>query len=413
MRSPWPRRLGAFALALVTGIAAPARADDEVKEPKTETTIVPLVGGSSDFGFGGGAMGAIARVAPGVKPYVWRIELASMTTMKPFQGSVTVPYDEQYLKITLAHLIPDLLRLEIRPSFTREGQLKYSGLGNASPDPVLDGGDEQRRHEYARTHPTLMVRGRFTLPHHLFLEMGAQGTYNVIDVRDDSRVARDRASADPAIRRPFQGPDRHGVLFFEWAGQYDSRDDETVPTSGQYHQLKLRLSPAGADALPYRYGQANVTLRAYATPIEKRLTLAGRIVGDLQFGNVPFYELARYEDTYALGGGEGVRGILAQRYYGKAKLFGGLETRTDLFDFRFLKKNMTFGFVLFFDAGRLWFDPLENPRANVDGRGLGLKYGTGGGLRIRAGQAFVVRADVGWSPDAYPLSAYLQANHAF
>jgi hypothetical protein len=52
------------------------------------------------------------------------------------------------------------------------------------------------------------------------------------------------------------------------------------------------------------------------------VTLALRVVGDLLFADVPFYELSRAVDTYATGGSNGVRGVPAQRYYGKVKVFG-------------------------------------------------------------------------------------------
>jgi hypothetical protein len=49
----------------------------------------------------------------------------------------------------------------------------------------------------------------------------------------------------------------------------------------------------------------------------------------------------------------------------------------------------------------------------LDGEGLGLKYGLGGGLRLLGGKTFVLRVDVAWSPDARPISAYLAAGHVF
>jgi hemolysin activation/secretion protein len=67
--------------------------------------------------------------------------------------------------------------------------------------------------------------------------------------------------------------------------------------------------------------------------------------------------------------------------------------------------------VGFFDAGRLWSDFHANEK--LDGKGLGLKLGVGGGLRLQQGQAFVVRTDVAWSPDARPIGAYVTAGQVF
>ena len=133
-------------------------------------------------------------------------------------------------------------------------------------------------------------------------------------------------------------------------------------------------------------------------------------VADVIFGEAPIVELSRFEETNAIGGAIGVRGVPAQRYYGKAKLFGNVETRTDVFDFHLLGKDMTLGFVTFFDAGRVWADLRSQPQLN--GTGLGLHYGVGTGLRLRVGETLMLRGDVAYSPEA-PWSGYFQANHAF
>jgi outer membrane protein assembly factor BamA len=259
-------------------------------------------------------------------------------------------------------------------------------------------------------HPTLLVRLRVTLGRGLFLLFGNYFTYNRIDVHPNGKLARDIA-ADSAVGR-FFGPLRdHAVDVFEYGLVYDTRDEETSPHSGAYHQLKLRLSPGGTPALPYRYGQVSLITRFYATLVPRRLELGLRIVGDGQFGNPPFYELARYEDTFAFGGGNGVRGVPGQRYYGKVKVFGNLEARSELVKFAIGGKDYSLGLVGFFDCGRLWADWTRDPA--LDGNGVGLKYGAGGGLRFQQGKTFVVRGDVAWSPDARPIGAYLTAGQTF
>jgi hypothetical protein len=106
-----------------------------------------------------------------------------------------------------------------------------------------------------------------------------------------------------------------------------------------------------------------------------------------------------------------VRGVPAQRYYGKIKAFSNVELRSELFSLRILGEDRRFGLAAFCDFGRVWTDYRAHPE--LDGTGWGLKYGLGGGLRIASGESFVLRADVGWSPDAHPVSAYLVSGHAF
>ena len=44
---------------------------------------------------------------------------------------------------------------------------------------------------------------------------------------------------------------------------------------------------------------------------------------------------------------------------------------------------------------------------------MGLHYGAGGGLRLQSGSAFVLRADVAWSPDASPIGGYFSSGQMF
>jgi hypothetical protein len=56
---------------------------------------------------------------------------------------------------------------------------------------------------------------------------------------------------------------------------------------------------------------------------------------------------------------------------------------------------------------------LGQSHPDLDGSGLGLKYGTGGGLRLRQGKTFVLRADLAWSPDATPVGGYFTMGEMF
>ena len=192
---------------------------------------------------------------------------------------------------------------------------------------------------------------------------------------------------------------------------WDDRDNETSTHSGWFHTLDVKLSPGGVGAFPYRYGQATLVLRGFLPLYRPYLTLAARVVGDVLVGDAPFYELARFADTYAIGSGTGVRGVPAQRYSGKLKAFANVELRAEVVRFRLFGKPSIFGLVGFFDAGRVWADTAYHPE--LDGTTLGLKYGVGGGLRFQSGEAFVLRADVAWSPDARPVGAYLSAGQLF
>jgi len=385
------------------------------KEPATEIDGVPVVGGDTDIGFGIGELSGVARLEDGFTPYRWRVETGAFISFKLKDSRLDVPYQDYYALFDAP--LPGL-RLMVRPSFTDEGTQGYYGLGDASALPASGGLASQTApfYQYSRIHTQILGRVRFPLTRSvpaLSGIVGAAYTQNWVGVPAGTKLAEDRVSPDPIVRSILAGPDHHGVAFFEYGLVYDDRDNELSTKNGQYHQLKLRLSPGGTDGfLPYGYGQADLILRGYKTIVPRYLTLAARLVTDLLFGDPPFYELARYaEDTYAIGGSLGVRGVPAPRYYGKIKVFGNLEARSELWSFTVLNKPFIVGTALFLDGGRVWADYHRD--AALDGTGLGLKYGLGGGLRVQEGQTFVVRADIAWSPDAQPIGAYFLAGQMF
>ena len=375
--------------------------------------MVPLVGGDSDIGFGGGVLGSLTWVEPHLRPYRRRLEVGGIATFKRPNDDWVTPFQDYYVVWTEPHLIKDVLRLDLRPSYTSEANQLYYGIGNGTKAPEDGPTTEEERSYflYGRSHPTLLARLRIAIGGGFYAQPGLVLTYNQVDVNRGSRLAADIAAADERWRRSFRSLGGHALTVFEYALLYDTRDDETTTHQGAFHQVKLRLSPGGSDAVPYRYGQLNVTARFYTTPIPRWLTIAVRFVGDAQFGDPPFYELARYEDTSAIGGVRGVRGVPARRYYGKLKAFANFEARTQLVTMRFGGSDYSLGVVGFLDGGRVWADWSYQPE--LDGTGLGLKWGIGGGLRFQQGSAFVVRGDLAWSPDATPIGVYFTAAHIF
>jgi outer membrane protein assembly factor BamA len=228
-------------------------------------------------------------------------------------------------------------------------------------------------------------------------------------------LAEDQRNGSARVRALLAGSRKHALHLLEAGLVFDTRDSEIAPTSGQFHQVEARVSPWQTGFHPYRYAELNTTLRFYQPILPgllpDRLVLALRTIGYFQIGDVPFYELSRFDETSALGGAKGVRGIPKNRYYGKRKVFGNVELRARLFNFQVSRGEYQFGLAAFFDGGRVWAD--VRPAVELDGTGLGLKYGAGGGLRLQKGKTFVLRADLAWSPDARPIGGYFLANHVF
>ncbi|MFI5298415.1 MAG: hypothetical protein ACHREM_09975, partial [Polyangiales bacterium] len=91
--SPFARALLGFALVSFTRAAnandplnssdAPTNAEPATKRgARTEFNLVPIVGGSSDVGFGGGFFSELARMRPGYDPYFWSLESAGLVTFR-------------------------------------------------------------------------------------------------------------------------------------------------------------------------------------------------------------------------------------------------------------------------------------------------------------------------------------------
>jgi outer membrane protein assembly factor BamA len=402
-----------LALSLFVARSADAETPDESKpkERDTEVTVVPFIGGNSDVGLGGGYIASVAGVDPAYEPFVYRIESAGTLTFQSEGGGVRVPYVDNYLLLTLPHVVKDRVRLEARVSYTREATLKYYGLGNAST--VERGRDPNSSYfEHVRVHPTFVFNGQWRAEEVLF-NWGFTYIHNTFEIPEDSRLAEDMRSGSEHVRRLLGSAETHGSLKLSAGAGLDTRDDEVSPQRGSFHTIRGDFSPGslGQRATIGRWARVNAAVRFYETLIDHRLVFAFRLLGDFLFGDAPFYELPRFDETFAIGGAKGVRGVPAQRYYGKVKTFTNIELRSELFDFELFGDRRSFGLTGFGDFGRTWSDYESDP--DLDGEGLGLKYGLGAGLRLTSGKAFVLRLDVAWSPDANPVSGYLISGHHF
>jgi hypothetical protein len=366
-----------------------------------EIGLLPLVGGDTDIGIGVGAIGSVAMFDAAHHPYRWQVQFSAFVATKT--GPTSPSYEDTYAQLTIPQLMHGRLRVELRPSFTRDTTLPFYGIGNAIR---AQGETVPQRDFYQRIHPAMQALSRWTIYPNWSVLLGGQYIYNRTETAVDSTLAMNLDAIDPNARRP------HSLLKLETGLVYDSRDSEVSPSRGMYHQVTIRVSPGMGEAFPYEYEQVTATARFYTTLIPKRMILAIRGVYDQQFGDVPFYELSRYEDTSAIGGGMAVRGVPAYELYGRIKAFGNIELRTAITRFEWLDRKFKLGFATFVDAGRLWTG-MANPQPMLEGSGIGLHYGLGGGIRLQQGQAFVVRADIAWSPDARPVGGYVMADEIF
>ncbi len=232
--------------------------------------------------------------------------------------------------------------------FTNEATLKFYGIGNATPLPPA--GTPIEATEYERLHPTLSIEARYRVYEHFYLKLGSVYTQNWLTVRPGTLLAQAQTSPSPTVREMIGSFAPHGVELLELEAQYDSRDSDVVTRSGMFISATARVSPRITGELPYAYQRLTVSARFYGTPIRRWLSWSFRVVGDTLLGAPPFYELARFDETPAIGGGKALRGVPAQRYYGKVKLFENLEAQSELLPFTLHGKRMVLGVAAFVDA---------------------------------------------------------------
>ncbi|MCA9551964.1 MAG: BamA/TamA family outer membrane protein [Myxococcales bacterium] len=384
-----------------------------------EWAVLPGVALDSALGVGLATVFNIARLDPHHPPYAWRLSALTQVYLGRPPGRGVQPTLQLYrFTLDVPRFLQDDLRLTSTLDVSRLINAGFYGLGNASTaeapwEAIDEDGDPEgfaaarRYHEYDRIYVLARAVARQAIGQDLLLFYGGDASYNWVNVFPGSRLAE--ALATPGNPR-LVGVGRHARLEGTVGLALDTRDDEIAPTWGRLWEGSLRAGQLlGMEGT---YGGVNVTLRQYLAPLTPRLVLASRLMVDVLFGDAPLYELARHGGLFPGDGPAGpmaVRGPRVQRYHGKVKVFGNLELRSRIFTFDLFGKTTTVGLVAFVDAGRVFADLVRRPA--LDGTGVALHWAAGGGFRYRLGRTFLIRGDLGWSPDGILFS--VDANHAF
>jgi outer membrane protein assembly factor BamA len=363
----------------------------------------------TDLGLGVGAIASLSRFGRGYSPFRWQLQALAFVTMKSTEEGIQTVFHDDWIKLDLPGLFDGRLRLMSSVGFSRHSNTGYYGLGNAATaQPDVD----QRRYQYDRVYPQALIRARIKLGERLGLMLGGSFTYNLISLYEGSKLAEDLQGDDAQLRDRLRGTDGHAMVVLNAGLLWDSRNHDLVPSRGVFHEASIRFTPDPRSDLSH--AGATLALRFYRSLYRDRLVFAARVMADLLLGDPPIYELARHGGLFPMpapGGGAGIRGVPIQRYHGKIKLLSNFELRARILPFTVFNQRFNIGAIAFVDAGRVWAG--YKPSQRLDGDGLGLKVGAGGGLRVQWGEAFLLRADVAWSPDADPVGFYFNANHVF
>jgi hypothetical protein len=391
--------LAALALCAAARSALGAEPDASTR---TEPGLLPVVVGDTDVGVKLGIFAQLARFDGSPTPYAWRTQAFGVVSVRKGATGTEMPYREANLNLDWPRAWEQPVRLYGEIAYLETTNLGYYGIGNASHAEQLwaglaEGSDAfvaaRRFYQYQGRVPQLRIQAQWVPGGWWRPFAGVSLRWVRVASYPGSLLELDRAGGATSIHGAGEYLDPQllaGIAF-------DSRDHETVPTSGMWHDASIRCTPAalGAEA----YCGANVTLRGYVPIAGERLSVATRLLGDVLSPNAPVFELSRYGGIMqgtGPAGSRGIRGAPQGRLAGRTKLIANVEIRSFFASFVIGDQRFSLGAAAFADAGRVWTDPFASVRA-LDGQGLGLHAGFGAGPRIRWGDALVIRADFAYS----------------
>lgn len=387
-----------------------ARAESETRDydtPRYEPAGFPLLAGNSDIGLEFGVVGTVSHFGDGVVPYRWNLDTVLALAVKGGPDGEEITQQSYQANVDIPQQLGGHLRLNPQVMYARTINQLYFGLGNASSS-ALSADQTLRHYQFDDRQLRLRELTRVLLLGPFDLMLATIYRYEAPHRYPGSKLESDVDAGVIRGGRPLS-------LFSQAAGLvYDDRDSEIFPHRGGYHHLGVRGVVGVPTSHQVAYGAVGLSLAQYV-PLGGPFVVAARVVADLEFGHVPFYDLytgGTFLTDEMIGGSSAVRGVPVGRYSGLIKVFGNLELRAMLVRFHLLGQQFLLGNDLLVDTGRLWSD--YSWRASADGRGVGLKWGVGGGQYLQWGQAAVFRLEVAYSPDArsenpgLPLGIYVE-----
>jgi hypothetical protein len=364
----------------------PAGADPQ----RFELVGFPILGGNSDIGFQFGAAGTLTRYCGQVEPYLWTINLVLSGSVKDDSNGLRFVQQYHIIRIDAPDLFNGRMRLDTFATYQRTVNEGYFGPGDASRAPLPPSqksfGDY---YEYLQNEPRLRFISRVHNSSPVDFVFGGNFRWELGSAYPGSKLAQDLAN------RVVTGGSSMGLGGLAVGVVYDTRDTEFVTRHGLFYQIGAGVTAGTADAV--LYGNASAILSHYI-PIWGPFLFAARVLGSVEWGTVPYFDLQQagtFEPLQLFGGESGVRGVPDGRYSGKIMALANLEIRTLFPRFYLLGQHWGIGATTFLDTGRVWA-----PNPTLDGTGAGLKFGLGAGFFIQWGEAAILRFEAAYSPDA-------------
>jgi hypothetical protein len=272
----------------------------------------------------------------------------------------------------------------------------FGGLGNAPVTEVWRRGEDDTTsdpwHRYGLFDLTLGARLERKLRSGMTLHSGARIDYDHLVVSEQTLLAA--ARAEGAVLAPSDALSITG----EFGLSIDTAEPSHDPTKGGTLRGALYLSGGSAGA----HAKALFDLRGYLRfGPEAPVVLAATVLGQMQWGDIPFYELSVLGDPTAkprlVTGGRGVRGLRRGQLRGPLNLLMMSELRFRLPTFSI--KKLRLRTLLVASADLAWattYSAASTP--------LVPHPGFGGGVRVILNEQLVVHVDLATAPSDH-LSA--------
>jgi outer membrane protein assembly factor BamA len=386
-----------LALAVLLSAAAAAADTDlpDSQAPRAEKAsyhgidwlAIPLLSFDADdlIGFG---VGGNLQWQGDVRPYRHQLMFQLFWSTALVQRHIAAYDSPQFLGTPL--------RFWARVEYRAESLMPYYGLGNFSSASVADHPELDPEHAFVYERRVASARTGCSFP-----IAAPVYAFSFLTVKSARVATYDDSLLNAERPRGIEG----GTDFQGDVGLYiDRRDSEATPTRG----WRLELSARGIGPLSsHGFWGAN-GYETHFVPLADGLVLGSRLEVDYLSEKAPFYELASFggiTPIEGVGGQYSARGIPKTRYIGRLKALENIELRSRVFDLVLMKEKISFGTAAFVDLGRVW--QLDGH----DGSPWSIHFGWGGGVRAWL-RSFVVRADVGFSPER-AFSFYALFGHFF
>lgn len=420
-----------------------SRDDLARKKERGYVTGLPLLGYSTDLGFGAGVRGYYywngTRADPrfAQTPYLHRVFLQAFASTRGLRF--------HWLDYDAPRLFGSPYRARAALIYGRDINSNYFGHGDAALAPlrfpgsdrsyssyvsyvdaqhrIVDGVAYSKYDQFDQLRPALLTSvERLVLDDRLRVLAGYAFTYAVIgdytgelvDAVDVAGRPAKVASAPTRLRVDCDAGrlvgcegGREGYLRLAIA--YDTRDFEPDPNGGVFAELALDAATVALGS-EYDYLRLLASVRGYLSPAPRvtDLVLAARAFAQVQTAGAPFYTLDSLPFTDAihngLGGHRTLRGYRQDRFVGRAMAAANAEARWTFARFALLGQHFGVIAVAFVDVGRS-FDH-SGALTLADWR---MSYG--GAVRASWNQATIVTADYGRSTEDAGL--YLNFGHMF